>query len=185
VLELDYKRMKETMAQVGVFVTRHETVVKFEHTDAGIDLDPTGFDFDMAVFGDPERFAVFNWIDQYSQRAPDEISIIYVNYTTTHSTGGDNGPAGISYIPKLYSPAKHANHIIISSSKRKMFTAPHELLHILMNAEHSDYLTEYEHKRMIFHHTDPETAGIEGRKRISKRLFGKQKNAILASPYAK
>ena len=66
-----------------------------------------------------------------------------------------------------------------------MFTAPHELMHVLMNAEHQDYLEENGHKRMTFSSFDPEDPGILGRKRISKRIFGKQKNALHLSPYAK
>jgi hypothetical protein len=189
-VDADYKRLRESMAQVGVAVVRNATIVKFTDSDAGIELSPTGFDIDGSVIGNPERYALFDWIAKYSQRAADEISIIYVNYITTdYFSQGNRGPLGISYIPKLYSPAKYANHIVISASKEELFTVPHELLHVLMNAEHSDYPTENKNKRMLFYGdaflgSGPDSVGIDGRKRISKRRFGKQKNAILASPYA-
>ncbi len=186
-VEADLKSIRETFAQAGIKVVSNPTIVEFNESDAGIDLSPTGFDYlTNGSHLTDEAKAVFDWIDAGSQRAADEISIIYVNFMTTNwYSSGANGPRGLAYINKMFSPPKYANHLIIAADYRLRYTAPHELLHILLDAEHSDFLTEHNHIRMTFSGDNgSNAAGIEGRKRISKRSFNNQVNTIQASPYA-
>jgi hypothetical protein len=82
---------------------------------------------------------------------------------------------------------------------RGRYIVAHEILHILLNAEHSppnigslDFPIDYSNIRKTWG-PGPEDVGITGRKRISKRARGREINGILetqrdkifTSPYAK
>ncbi len=170
-VDTDFRRIKETMAQVGIKVERFPTTVKFEDSDAGVDLD-NGLNIGTVYNAVNEAAEVFDWIALWSQRAADEISFIYVNHFKNDSA------AGMSYIPKYNSVAKYANHAVIAAQNRLTYTAPHELLHILMNTRHEDQRQENAHLRMTFCIIDTEGESLMGRKRITKRTLNQQKKVI-------
>jgi len=111
----------------------------------------------------------------------DEIALIYVE---NFSGNRFNGLAYIEQLVKAggYSDYKtYANNIVMAANVRK-FTAPHELLHILLDAVHypepDDYAWENRHPRMLWYiqrqgigirdSSPDDTGSFLSRKRITK-----------------
>ncbi|MDQ3566252.1 MAG: hypothetical protein M3436_19970, partial [Pseudomonadota bacterium] len=122
-----------------------------------------------------EERSLFSYLFTSASRLPDEIAITYVNFIEGGLTDGQaypyrfvEGPAGIN-----------GGNIILGAEDRKKMRAPHEIMHILLNARHprlrEDYRYEFNHPRMVwapFH--DPDTDAFDGRKRMTKRTQGGQ-----------
>ena len=179
----DFKRIQETMAQSGIAVTRHPQIVRFTESGVGIELDD-GIDTNGLTPTNEAR-VLFDWIAQSSQRGSDEVSVIYVNYFASLASGGgtDRSPA-LSYFPKFISTAKYTNHILVAQDFRLDYAPSHELLHILLDAEHDDHPFEKVHPRMIWS-GGTNNASIIGQKRISKRDYDKQAKKMKNNSYAK
>ena len=80
---------------------------------------------------------------------------------------------GVAIPPKYISDAnvKYGNKVLVGSQAAgysQYFTSSHELLHILLDAKHDDYETEYTDDKMLWHETVP-NVWIDGTKRISPR----------------
>ncbi len=182
----DLRIVKETFAQAGIRIVG-ESVVEFDDSAAGIALGINGF----TVSGEtpsPEGEALFNWVDANGLRGADEIGIVYANYLSSGALSGDSGLRALAYIVKNNADPKYAGYAVVSVARKARYTLAHELLHVLLNAEHlpgtDDFPAEFANIRMTWS-GGPDEPGVLGRKRITKRLNGKQVGKIQLSPYAK
>jgi len=187
-IDTDLKILQETMAQVGVKIVRSDPVVKFNHTDAGIDLSNG---LTVSIPNVQEAGALFNWVS--ARRASDEISFIYVNDL-------NNIDAGVAFRAADFpTQPNYVGHVLMEQVIRKRYTVAHEILHVLLDAEHftpplgtPDFSIDYYNIRKTWS-GGPDDVGIMGRKRISKRDRGReingnletQKDKMFLSPYAK
>lgn len=85
---------------------------------------------------------------------------------------------GVSIPPKYLSTANisYGNKILIGSmgaGYSQHFTGPHELLHILTDAKHGDFQTEFDDNKMIWHTPGSSTDTIDATKRLSKKQVEK------------
>lgn len=183
-IDTDLQVLQETMAQAGVKIVR-TGVVQFTETDAGIDLSDG---LKASVKNVEEAWSLFNWV--HDRRASDEISYIYINWR-------QGGSGGLAFRKADFPTAlNYQGHILMEQDQRARYIVAHEMLHILLNAEHgalvfgkprgpTDYLTEFNHIRMNWRNLLPE-AGIYGSKRITKYKLGRQKDGIfLNTQYVK
>jgi len=131
----------------------------------------------------------------------DEISIYYVSeFVAPDHMGIDANTKGISSVPKfMYSSdiaSGFGNKILINSHVYDIgpnfyseFAESHEVLHILLNAEHDDYSTspdEIDDLTMLWHAPTDEASSsksvsVMATKRISKR----QADTAIQNPFAK
>jgi len=127
-------------------------------------------------------------------RAPDEITIIYVNFSALKVGQKDFHMSGMAKVDKTYGPdgKKYANQTIVSIMKKCKYTASHEVLHVLLDALHpDDYPVEFANPRMLWSQRDlkDEDHGILGNKRITKLPTSPpragQAVGAKASPFAK
>jgi hypothetical protein len=187
-IDTDLKVLQENMAQVGVKIVRSDPVVKFNHADAGINLSNG---LTVSIPNVQEAGPLFDWVS--ARRAGDEISYIYVNQINNLNGGLAFRQADFPGTPN------YVGHVLMGQDVRGRYIVAHEILHILLNAEHSppnigslDFPIDYSNIRKTWG-PGPEDVGITGRKRISKRARGREINGILetqrdkifTSPYAK
>jgi hypothetical protein len=82
----------------------------------------------------------------------------------------------------------NSNHVIMSADDKQKFVAPHELLHILLDATHppgpNGYPTEFSNPRM-FWSGGPNNAGFTSRKRATKHTAGQHAVKAKQSKFAK
>jgi len=186
-VDYDIRTIRETFAQCGIKVVASE-ISYVADSDAGISLEgfwrdglrtnvsPTNITQDEAN--------LFNYIADNNLRASDEITFIYVNCFRGHGS-----LEGFAYIKK-FTPDKprRINHVFMAADHQEKFVAPHELLHILLDAAHPwpnpEYSYEFNHYRMVWGANRGST-GFWDRKRITERTGGKQGKDAKASPFAK
>jgi len=187
----DMKTLRETFAQCGIKIT--DAAIAYLDEDDIPDFDLTSGINGLATNGDASNLTVeeqrlFQVIAVDRMRAEDEVSIIYVN--TLHENGPPWNPIkGQAYIEKKapVPSATYANHVVLSANRGK-FVAPHELLHVLLDATHppgpNDYPTEFAHQRMTWS-GGPNDAGFSSRKRVTKHTAGRQAVKAQQSRFAK
>ena len=170
IVESDMKRVQERFAQCQIKIEYAVTTVA--SNPAGVTMNGFGNGFDSPddrsspVVIPVEAQKLFGALSP----ANDVIPIYYVNFLQLDSNIGkvSAGKHGIATAPVALSAndivAGYQNRVLIQKS-HTIFTAPHELMHVLLNAVHSDYSAEFKNSTMLWHPTTPNT--ISGTKRIS------------------
>jgi len=170
------KSLKERYAQVGV---------KLEITDSvGPDLGLSGW-----VAGYPFLAGLRITIPQESKdifdAAPATTTDEIVLYLIRRCEGA-GAPRGCAtpekYLTGADKSAGYGNKALVSppSYYGDLFTAPHEALHLLLDAQHSEYPTEFADPQMLWHPTN-HNGTIDDTKRISPA----QETKVHSSPLAK
>jgi hypothetical protein len=172
------KVMKERYAQVGVKLEISEAVGKIIDWTTGYLNDyPT---LSGSVITIPQQSK--DIIDANPVASGDEIGLYLVRKMPL-------GPTGVAIINKYTKAADKAagysNKAFVEvpffpDREGTDYTAPHEVLHILLDAEHDDYPTEWNDSKMLWHKTIQNDT-IDDTKRISVT----QEPKVHTSPLAK
>jgi len=109
--------------------------------------------------------------------------VIYLARSLGGSGAGQGGCSTVSkYTTATDKAAGYANKAFAGLTGLRDatdYTAPHELLHLLLDAQHSDYQTEFDDPNMLWHDTNQNNT-IDDTKRISPN----QQTKIHSSPFA-
>ena len=143
------------MAQVGVKVVRNDPagdnscIVRFKPSDAGVSLSG-GLGWKIPEVGrslssKEEAANLLDWIDQRYPSQAGEIRCIGVNYLKDWKTGG------LTFRDADFQGApKYAGTSWIEMDCKNDCVLLHEILHVLLNAEHNQYSAEYDDGRNIW-----------------------------------
>ncbi len=143
-VKVDIHSLRERLAPIGIRVDFDDN---FQH----IHENPSGVSSD-GIVDEPFSGAGSIRIPDDCKKlysalsgASGEISIYYTNRLHLTTTSGGEGNKGTSLYPNLFdgtvdsSAIWFANRILINCHKRTKWTLPHEMLHILLQKEHTYY----------------------------------------------
>ncbi len=173
------KAMKERYAQAGI---------KLEITDvAGPDIGVSGWvdNYPQLIGGTinipQEAKNIFAAVPASSA---DEAVIYLVRRLGASGSGSSGASTPLKYLSASDKASGYGNKALVSSvaaGYAQIFTAAHELLHILLDAEHADYPTEHADAQMLWHAPTTPNTSIDATKRIPSNQMQK----VLLSPLAK
>ncbi|MDQ3622086.1 MAG: hypothetical protein M3463_06315 [Verrucomicrobiota bacterium] len=175
----DIRTIQETFAQAGIRVLSSPVIIDIDENDVpSFNIRDDGLDTNYdATRLTQEELSLFWYIETKYSRLPQEIFLIYTNYFDRRLS------TGLAYMQRhAPNPSRNAGNIIIAANRTRL-VAPHEVLHILLDAEHppseitfgypNHYPFEFKHRRMLW--SFPlDSSGFLSRKRMTKYTLGRQ-----------
>lgn len=174
------KLLKERYAQAGIKLEISDVAGNRINSDGFLEAGQYPTEVVSGVLAVPQKTR--DIVDDGPATSLGEITMYLVNGLRFNASYIYNG---VSIVPKYLNSgtAAYGNKILIGNKSlgySNDFTGSHEVLHILLDAKHDDFRSEYSDGDMLWHETK-KNKWVDGTKRISIN----QNEIILKNPLAK